>query len=338
MRYENVSVATVVHVDAPVSVSSADLVGRLTSTLERLQIRPGLIEEVAGIRERRVWGRPTQVADAAALAGEKALTVSGVPRDRIGLLISTSVSRDYIEPSIASVVHGSLGLAETCQNFDVGNACLAFINGMDLAALLIERGDIEYALIVDGEVSDQLTEATVERLNRPETTVEQFRAEFASLTLGSGSVAMILGRGDLVPEGHPYRGSVTRSATQFSHLCRGTMDRMVTDTSTLLAEGLTLAATTYAAAGNALGWAGVTLDEYVLHQVSRVHTDALLQLLGIDPARVLTTFGEYGNVGPAAVPLTLSKLDEAGRLARGARVGLLGIGSGLNCSMAEILW
>jgi 3-oxoacyl-[acyl-carrier-protein] synthase-3 len=38
------------------------------------------------------------------------------------------------------------------------------------------------------------------------------------------------------------------------------------------------------------------------------------------------------------VPLTLSKLDEAGRLAAGDRVGLLGIGSGLNCSMAEIVW
>jgi 3-oxoacyl-[acyl-carrier-protein] synthase-3 len=69
-----------------------------------------------------------------------------------------------------------------------------------------------------------------------------------------------------------------------------------------------------------------------------VRTDALLPLLRIDPARVLTTFGEYGNVGPAAVPLTLSKLDEAGRLWAGARVGLPGIGSGLNCAMAEIVW
>jgi 3-oxoacyl-[acyl-carrier-protein] synthase-3 len=338
MRYENVSVATVVHVDAPVRLTSAELMGRLGSTVERLGMRPTLLEDVAGIRERRVWGQKTEVAAAASLAGERALAVAGIPRDRIGLLISTSVSRDYIEPSIASVVHGSLGLSELCQNYDVGNACLAFINGMDLAANLIERGDIEYALIVDGEVSDQITDATVARLNRPETTAEQFRAEFASLTLGSGAVAMILGRGDALPDGHPYRGSVSRAATQFSHLCRGTMDRMVTDTSTLLAEGLKLAERTYEAAGAALGWAGVTLDEYVLHQVSQVHTDALLKLLGIDPARVLTTFGEYGNVGPAAVPLTLSKLAETGRLTRGARVGLLGIGSGLNCAMAEIVW
>jgi acyl-CoA:acyl-CoA alkyltransferase len=38
------------------------------------------------------------------------------------------------------------------------------------------------------------------------------------------------------------------------------------------------------------------------------------------------------------VPLTLSKLIEMGRLTKGDRVALMGIGSGLNCSMAEIVW
>jgi 3-oxoacyl-[acyl-carrier-protein] synthase-3 len=338
MRYDTVSVATVVHVDPPVQLHSSELMGRLESTMERLGIRRGLLEEVAGIRSRRFWGRPTQVAQAAAFAAERALNASGISRGRIGLLVSTSVSRDYIEPSTASVVHGLLGLPATCRNFDVANACLAFINGMDMAAYMIERKDIDFALIVDGEVADQVVESTLERLSRPETTVEQFRAEFASLTLGSASVAMILGRSDLLPDGHPYRGSVSLAATEFSHLCRGTMDRMVTDTATLLAEGLKLAQRTYEVAGSTLGWAGTTLDEYVLHQVSRVHTDALLDLLAIHPARALTTFEEYGNVGPAAVPLTLAKLDEAGRLTAGTRVGLLGIGSGLNCAMAEIAW
>jgi acyl-CoA:acyl-CoA alkyltransferase len=337
MLYQNVSIAAVAHVDAPVRLTSTELMGRLQPTLERLGIRSDLLEQTAGIRERRIWGRPTQVADAAALAGDRVLDVSGISRNRIGLLISTSVSRDYIEPSTAAVVHGLLGLPETCANFDVGNACLAFLNGMDIAAYMILREDIEYALIVNAEVSDQVTDATLERLNRPETTVEQFRAEFASLTLGSGAVAMILGRADMLPEGHRYVGGVSRAATQFSHLCRGTMDRMVTDTRTLLAEGLKLAARTYEAVDHRLGWTG-NLDQYVLHQVSQVHTTALIDLLGLDPARALTTFPEYGNVGPASVPLTLSKLIEMGRLTKGDRVALMGIGSGLNCSMAEIVW
>ena len=147
---------------------------------------------------------------------------------------------------------------------------------------------------------------------------------------------MVLGRSG--GPAHHYRGSVARAATEFSHLCRGTMDRMVTDTRGLLENGLALAKATFADATEAFGWHGDAIDEYVLHQVSKVHTDALQALLGIDPARALAIYPEHGNVGPAALPIVLSKLDDAGRLGPGTRVALLGIGSGLNCAMGEIAW
>ncbi|HEU4426184.1 MAG TPA: 3-oxoacyl-ACP synthase III [Pilimelia sp.] len=338
MLFHEVSIDSVAHIDAPIRLSSAEIVRRLRPTMQRLGMRANLLEDVAGVRERRIWDGPTRVSDAATLAARKALAGSGAPPERIGLLVNTSVCRDYLEPSTASVVHGALGLPDTCQNFDVGNACLAFLSGMDIAARMIERGDIEYALIVDGEVSNEITERTIDRLNSPSTTADQFRQEFASLTLGSGAAAMVLGRRDLVTSGHRYLGGVTRAATAFSHLCRGTMDRMVTDTKTLLDEGLKLAAKTYEAAGAALGWVGADLDEFVLHQVSKVHTDALVDLLGIDATRVLTIFPEHGNIGPASVPVVLSKLNEMGRLRTGARIALMGIGSGLNCTMAEVVW
>ena len=113
---------------------------------------------------------------------------------------------------------------------------------------------------------------------------------------------------------------------------------MVTDTRTLLVEGLKLAAKTFQAARAALGWASDELDEFVIHQISKVHTSAICELLGIDPKKVLTVFPEYGNVGPASVPIALSRLKEMGRLQKGKRIGLMGIGSGLNCSMAEVVW
>ena len=72
--------------------------------------------------------------------------------------------------------------------------------------------------------------------------------------------------------------------------------------------------------------------------LSRAHTQAFLKAFGIDPDKVLTIFQEHGNIGPASVPIVLSKLRELGRLQRGKRIALLGIGSGLNCSMAEVVW
>jgi acyl-CoA:acyl-CoA alkyltransferase len=338
MLYKHVSIASVAHIDAPIRLSSAEIMGRLGPALQRLGISANLLEDVAGIRERRIWDGPVQPSDAATMAAQKAIAASGVQRENIGILINTSVCRDFLEPSTASIVHGNLGLSDTCQNFDVGNACLAFLNGMDIAARMIERGDIDYALVVDGEASNEITERTIDRFNQPDATEQQFRSEFASLTLGSGAAAMVLGRSELLPDGHRFIGSVTRAATEFSHLCRGNMDRMVTDTRTLLVEGLKLAAKTFQAARAGMGWVSSEIDEFVLHQISKVHTAAIVDLLGIDPKRVLAIFPEHGNVGPASVPITLSKLNELGRLQKGKRVALMGIGSGLNCSMAEVVW
>jgi 3-oxoacyl-[acyl-carrier-protein] synthase-3 len=46
----------------------------------------------------------------------------------------------------------------------------------------------------------------------------------------------------------------------------------------------------------------------------------------------------HGNMGPAAMPTSLAMADEAGRLKAGDHVGLLGIGSGLNCTIMSVTW
>ena len=338
MLFQHVAIAGLAHVDAPRRLGSDEIHARLKPTLDRLGIKTDMLRDIAGIQARRLWDEGMQASDAATLAGVKALADAGIDPDKIGLLVNTSVSRDYLEPSTASIVSGNLGLGEMCQNFDVANACLAFLNGMDIASRMIERGEIDYALVVDGETANLAYEKTLERMGASDLTEAQFRNEMATLTLGSGAAAMVLARAELAPGAPRYRGGVTRAATQFNSLCRGNLDRMVTDTRMLLIEGMKLAQKTFIAAKVALGWVVEELDEFVIHQVSQVHTQAFIQAFGIDPKKVLTIFGEHGNIGPASVPIVLSKLRELGRLKKGDRVALLGIGSGLNCSMAEVVW
>ena len=127
---------------------------RLQPTLDRLGIKTDVLGEIAGIHARYLWEDNVQASDVATLAGVKALADAGIDPDKVGLLVNTSVSRDYLEPSTASIVSGNLGLPDTCQNFDVANACLAFINGMDIASRMIERGEIDYALIVEAWFPD----------------------------------------------------------------------------------------------------------------------------------------------------------------------------------------
>jgi len=45
-----------------------------------------------------------------------------------------------------------------------------------------------------------------------------------------------------------------------------------------------------------------------------------------------------GNIGPASIPTVLSRIVNEGRVQRGDKIALMGIGSGLNCSMAEVVW
>ena len=72
--------------------------------------------------------------------GEKAIEAAGIDRNRIGLLIDTSVCRDHLEPSAAVAIHHMLDLPSNCLNFDLSNACLGFLDGLlTLAKILMMR-------------------------------------------------------------------------------------------------------------------------------------------------------------------------------------------------------
>lgn len=337
MLFSSVSVASVAHVDAPLRVTSRELEDRLSPLLRRLGLAPGIIASLSGVQARRFWDEGVQPSDVAAKAGQRALAASGIDPARIGVLVNTSVCRDFVEPSTASIVHRHLGLSPRCRNFDLANACLGFLDGMEMVAAMIERGAIDAGLVVDGEGSRFAVERTIERLNE-RGDARALGEEFATLTLGSGAAAMVLCRRDLAPSGHAFRGGVSLAATDWNHLCRGQADRMVTDAQKLLTVGLDLAAQTFELARGELGWTPDVLDEVVIHQVSRQHTEKLAAQLGVAPAKIHAIYPEHGNVGPASVPMVLAKAEELGRLRPGMRVALMGIGSGINCAMAEIVW
>lgn len=342
MRFDNVAVLGVAHVDAPHRLESRALEQRLDPAFKRLKLPSGILEMLTGIRARRLWDEHTRPSDAATLAARAALAQADIDPARVGVLICASVCRDYVEPSTACLVHGHLGLSPACLNFDLGNACLAFLNAMEVIGNMIERGQVEYGLIVDGESSRYILDKTVELLLDPGSDRELFWRSLATLTLGSGAAAMVLGRADKVPyhqgRAHRFTGSASLAATQHNHLCVGQSDGMMTDSQGLLTAGVELARQTWTQAGLELGWTPDTLDTVVMHQVSRAHTGKIVEALGLDLGRVVEIYPEFGNMGPASVPVALSKAVEQGRVGEGSRVGLMGIGSGLNCTMAEVVW
>ena len=334
-RLTNTAVLSVCAVEAPIVVPSAAFDERLAETYQRVDMKSGMLEELAGVRERRWWPTDVSFADAASMAGAKALAEAGIRPEQVGLMINTSVCRDALEPSTAVATHHQLGLSTSCLNFDLANACLGFVNGIQLAGTMIDAGQADYALLVDAEGSRQLQEATLDRLAGPDATADDLRAEFASMTIGSGAAAMVLGRADRHPEGHRVHGGVSRAGSEHHELCVGDLAMMRTNSRQMFQAGIALALETFADAAEAgFDWSGI--DTFVAHQTSVVHIKAMADALGVPVSRFPLTLPTYGNMGPAAVPFTLAQ--EVDRLSPGMRVLLLGIGSGINTSFAEITW
>jgi 3-oxoacyl-[acyl-carrier-protein] synthase-3 len=323
----------------PHKVTSSELETRLNGTTTRLRLPQRPIEPLTGISERRFWGPGTLVSDVAARVARKALRAAGIEGERIGVLINTSVSKDYLEPSMASLVHGDLGLRPECQNFDIANACLGFLNGIEVAGRMIEEGLVDYALLVDGESAGEIVESTIKRMAGLDVTAKDFWDNFATLTLGSVAVAMVMTHTKLSRTSHRVNGSVTLADTSQNRLCLGTSDWMVTQSTRLLKAGIVLALKTWKLAASQMpGWALGSISHFICHQVGKPHLIALCEALGIDLQKCFMTFPEHGNVGPAAVPLTLALADEAGRIRQGDHVALMGIGSGLNVTMMSVTW
>ncbi|TFD48040.1 3-oxoacyl-ACP synthase III [Cryobacterium sp. Hh7] len=332
--HRNVALLSVASLMAPLITTSEEIDRRLKPVLTRLKLPTGLLQRVAGVYERRNWGPDETFDDAAVKAGKIALREAGIKPSDVGLLINTSVTRKHLEPSVAVRIHHGLGLPSSAINFDIANACLGFVNGMTLAAQLIDSGQIKYAVIIDGEDADEIQTNTIDRLGRPGIKRKDFMSEFASLTLGSGAAAAVLGPADAHPAGHRILGGVTRAATQFNGLCVGSVDGMFTDAKALLKGGMELVVSAWTEAKRDWSWSN--MDRYIVHQVSDVHTNAIVKATGMDKTKVPLTYPKLGNVGPASIPITLSQ--EASKLQPGNRVLLMGVGSGLNTAMMELVW
>ncbi len=329
-------------------VTSTELERELAPVYERFGLHEGRLELMTGIRERRFWDESTLPSDASTTAGRRALEKSGVAPEQVECLLHTSVSRDFLEPATASVVHDNLGLPARSMLYDISNACLGFLNGMISLANMIELGQVKRGLIVAGESSRQLVQTTIQQLLKARNLTRQdLKTAFASLTIGSGAVAVVMTHESVAQSEHRLLGGVVRSATHHNDLCRGSADTgfnakaamsMNTDAETLLEGGCALAADTWKEFKETLDWSAEAVDHAYCHQVGAAHRDRLYETLGLDAANDFSTFEFLGNVGSVSLPLTMAMGVERDPPRSGANIAMLGIGSGLSCVMLGARW
>ena len=341
LQFQNVCLEAVCGTLPQEVVRSAEIESRLGPLYRRLRLPEGRLELMTGIRERRFWPPGMPPSQKSIETAEKAIGAAGIDRAEIGALIHGSVCRDFLEPATACGVHHGLGLGRNCLVYDVSNACLGLLNGIIQVASMIELGQIQAAVVVGTESGRNLVETTIERLNADATlSRHDVKPAFASLTIGSASAAVVLCRRELSRTGNRLLGGAFRTNTDGCRLCQseGLNEFMETDSEALMREGIAVARETFERFLGAVGWDRDGLAKTFCHQVGRAHHRLMLEAFGLNPAVDFSTFEWLGNTGAVALPATGALGIEAGHLRRGDRVGLLGIGSGINVIMLGVEW
>jgi 3-oxoacyl-[acyl-carrier-protein] synthase-3 len=348
MRYQNVCLEALSYTLPEEIVRSAEIEARLEPLYTRLRLPEGRLELMTGIVERRFWPPGTPPSHASIRTAENAIGTAGIDRRDIGALIHGSVCRDYVEPATASGVHQKLDLSAECLVYDVSNACLGLLNGVIQVANMIELGQIRFGLIVGTESGRTLVESTIDRLNRDTSlTRDDVKLALASLTIGSGSAAIVLADRTLSRTGNRLLGGAFRTNTDFAHLCQSAPDETVgggpqllmwTDSGSLLHEGVRTAGDAYPAFLDTVGWQSGDIDKTFCHQVGRAHQKLLFETLKLNPSIDYSTLSFLGNTGSVALPITAALGIENGHVKPNDRIALLGIGSGINVLMLGVEW
>ncbi|MFK7735050.1 MAG: 3-oxoacyl-ACP synthase III [Pirellulaceae bacterium] len=346
MKFESVAIESIGFQLPPDIVRSSDIEEQLAPTYERLRLPVGRLELMSGIAERRFWEPGTAIGTPSVESARLALEESDVDPSEIGCLIHASVCRDYLEPATACRVHAELGLGNDCWVYDVSNACLGLLSGMVQIATMIESGVIRAGIVVGTESGRNLVESTIAALNADETiTRKTIKPSFASLTIGSGSCAILLTHRDLSHTDNLLLSAVARAECEHHQLCQSDTDQagaemqplMQTDSEQLLHAGVQVGVNTFDQLVSG-GYERDDFDASVCHQVGSTHRKMMLESLGLPLEGDVSTFDWLGNTGSVALPTALAMGLMSQRIQSDQQVALLGIGSGINSIMMATSW
>ena len=281
------------------------------------------IESRTGIRSRH-WLEPGQTTSDLALgAARAALEQAGVEPGELDRIVLATISPDRPSPATALTVARALGAR--CAAFDISAACAGFLYGLDLGAASVRAG-ARNVLVIAADARSRYIDTSDVR------SVVLFADGAGACLLGPadepGLSEVILGaEGRESPGAHIPAGGAARPASAasvaagehflkvdsrreifelFVRFTREAVERLLERTRTSLDE----------------------VDLFITHQGNALMVHAVLEDLGIDPARAVDNVAEHGNTSGATVAIALDEARRSGRIGAGSRVLLTSVGAG----------
>lgn len=304
------------------SVAPVQLLDNAT-LLERGELTrdPGELAERTGIQARRWVAEDDDAAGPAAQAVRNALASAGMEAHQLRRLIFVnSTGGDFLIPATANAVLEHLGVAGTCDGFDVNNACMGFLTSLDLAARSVATGLSPVCVVAAETLSRYLAPSNP----RPYFVLADAVAAAILSDAGQGGafLASVLGndgrhRGAVAMD-HPGRtgkGELIRFADSNREITRVAVGALMESAQRALeAAGLELK----------------DIDWFVPHQPNGSMLKKLVQLLGIDPDKVVPVVHKIGSVGAASIAMGLHVLWSSRPVQPGQTILLFGVGAGMS--------
>ena len=242
---------------------------------------------------------------------------------------------EYPFPSTACLLQEAIG-AKRAGAFDLEAGCAGFIYGVSVASAMIRAGSARTVLVVGAETLSRIVD---------------WKDRGTCVLLGDGAGACILqaGRKDGGILGTSLHSD--GSGGEFIHM-KGGGSRHPTSAETVAADMHKLrmdgkqvyrfaSRVLGEAVNNALGKAGLTIadaDLIIPHQANLRIIETAAKAIGVPLSRMFVNIARHGNTSSASIPMALCDAIEAGRVAVGNTLVMVGFGAGLSWGGCALKW
>lgn len=264
-----------------------------------------------GIERKHVVENGTTVVDLCARAFDVLIEQLQWEKESLDALILVSSAGDYITPPSSNVLHGILSLPESCFCFDIRQGCPGWVVGMEVAASMMQSGNFKRIMLLCGD-SSTIMKSPFDKETRPlfgdagtatalEYEVGATEMYFEHGCKGTDYQAIMAHDGGL-------RYPVTEDSLKFVEQESGTLSRPIDckmKGMDVFSFALSYAPKSVNALMEKFNIPSELIDCYLFHQANKYLNEKIRKKLRIAPEKVPYSLRDYGNTGPASIPLTL---------------------------------
>ena len=271
-----------------------------------------------GIKTRHLAEAGTTSSSLAYEASTRALAAAGIDASELDLIIVATSTPDYIFPSTACLLQSKLGNVGAMA-FDIQAVCAGFIYALNLADKFIRSGSHKKALVVGAEVFSRILD---------------WDDRSTCVLFGDGSGAVVLEAserpGILAAAAHAdgsYNGILSvPGAVSGGKVTGDPFLRM--DGQAVFKLAVRVLADVAKECCETAGIAPAQIDWLIPHQANIRIIESTGKKLGLTMDKVVVTVDQHGNTSAASIPLALDAAVRDGRIQRGQKVLLEGVGGG----------